>query len=169
VASCDIFQPTKYSNKAPLGQVTMLHVPARSWMGITMDFLKMSAVFTYCSTLYPNIPLEGDHMICFSRLWKIIYKQSGFMFLIPVSDNLTAEKCTDTFDARFASVIGYPYYIVFDRYTLLMSDHFKDWAARKGIKLEPCTAYHPQTDTQSEITTKAILQAARAGKVEVNE
>jgi len=169
VASCDTCQRTKYSNKAPLGQVTMLHVPARAWTDITMDFLKMSPVFTYCSTLYPNIPLEDDHMICFSKLWTIVCRQSGFMFLIPVSDNLTAEKCTDTFDTHVASVIGYPYYIVFDRDTLFMSDNFKDWAARKGIKLEPSTAYHPQTDGQSKFANKVILQATRACKVEGNE
>ena len=95
VASCDSCQRTKYSNKAPLGQVSMLHVPARAWTDITMDIPKMSPVFTYCSTLYPNIPLEDDHMICFSRLWTIVYRQSGFMFLIPVPDNLTAAKFTD--------------------------------------------------------------------------
>jgi len=82
------------------------------------------------------------------------------MFLITVSDNLMAEKCTDTFDTHVASIIGYPYYIVFDRDTLFMSDHFKDWAARKGIKLEPYTTYHLLTDGQSEIANKAILQAA---------
>jgi len=160
IASCDTCQWTKYSNKPPLGQVTMLHVPARAWTNITMDFLKMSSVLTYCSTLYPNIPLEDDHMICFSRLWTIVYRQSGFMFLIPVSNNLMAEKCTNTFDKHVVSVIGYPYYIVFDRDTLFMSDHFKDLAARKGIQLEPSTAYHPQTDGHLEIANKAILQAA---------
>jgi len=134
-----------------------------------MDFLKMSPVFTYCTTLYPNIPLEDDQIICFSRLGTIVCRQSGCMFLIPVSDNLTAEKCTDTFDTYVASVIGYPYYIVFDRDTLFMSDNFKDWEARKGIKLEPSTAYHPRTDGQSEIANKAILQAARACKVKGNE
>ena len=30
MASCDTCQRTKYSNKAPLEQVTMLHVPARA-------------------------------------------------------------------------------------------------------------------------------------------
>jgi len=50
-----------------------------------------------------------------------------------------------------------------------MSDHFKDWAVRKGIKLEPSTGYHPQTDGQSEIANKSILQATRACKVEGNE
>jgi len=169
VVSCDTCQRTKYSNKPPLGQVTILHVAARGWTDITMDFLKMSPVFSYCSTFYPNIPLEDDNMICFSTLWTIVYKQSGFMFLIPVSDNLRAEKCPDTFDTHVASVIGYPYYIVFDRDTLFMSDHFKDWAARKGIKLEPSTACHPQMDCQSEIANKAILQAARGCKVEGNK
>jgi len=151
VASCDTYQRRKYSNKPPLGQVTMLYVPARACTDITMDFLKMSPVFTYYSTLYPNIPLEEDHMICFSSLWTIVCRQLGFRFLIPVSDNLTAEKCTNTFDTHIPSVIGYPYYIVFDQDTLFMSDHFKDWAARKGIMLEPSTACHPQTDGQSEI------------------
>jgi len=51
----------------------MLHVPARAPTDITGDFLKMSPIFTKCSsTLYTNIPLEDDHIICFSRL-KMIF------------------------------------------------------------------------------------------------
>jgi len=160
VASCDTCQRTNYSNKPPLGQVIMLLVPARSWKDITMDFLKMSPVFTYCSTLYPNIPLEDHHMICFSRLWTIVCRQSGFMFLSPVSDNLTTEKCTDTFDTHVDSIIRYLYYILFDQDTLFMSDHVKNWAARKGINLEPSAGYHPHTGGQSEIANRAILKAA---------
>jgi len=91
------------------------------------------------------------------------------MFLIPVSDNLMAEKCTDAFDIHIASVIGYAYYIVFDPDILFMSDHFNNWAAWKGIKLEPSTAYHPLRDGQLEIANKAILQAARACKAKGNE
>jgi len=91
-----------------------------------MDFLKMCPVFTYCSTLYLNIPLEDDHMICFSRLWTIVCRQSEYMFLIPVSDNLMGEKYSDTFSTYNAFVIGYLYYIVFDQDTLFMSHHFKD-------------------------------------------
>jgi len=68
------------------------------------------------------------------------------MFLIPVSDILTAEKCIDTFDIHVASIIGCAHYIVFDSDTLFISDHFKNCAARKGIRLEPSTTYHPEMD-----------------------
>jgi len=91
------------------------------------------------------------------------------MFLMPVFDILIVEKCTDTFDTHVASVISYPYYLVFDQDTLFMSDHFKDWSARKGIKLELSIGYYPQMESQSQIANKVILQAARAWKVEGNE
>jgi len=91
------------------------------------------------------------------------------MFLIPVSDNLTAEKYSNAFDTHIASVIGYPYYNVFDWDTLFTSDHFKVLASRKGIKLEPSTAYYPKMDGQSKIANKAIFQATWVSKVEGNE
>ena len=50
------------------------------------------------------------------------------------------QKCTDTFDIHMASVIGYPYYIVLNSDAICMSDYFKDWVAREGIKLELATA-----------------------------
>jgi len=42
----------------------------------------------------------------------ILGRESGFMFLIPVLDHPTAEKCTDTFDIQITSIYGYLYYIV---------------------------------------------------------
>jgi len=138
-------------------------------MDFMMDFLKMSPVFNYFSTLYPNIAFEDDRMISFSSYRMTVCRQSGFMFLISVSDNLTVKKCRNTFTMHITSVISYPDYIDFDRGTIFMSDHCKDWAARKGINLEPSTAYHRQTDGQAEIADRGILKATRACKVEGNE
>jgi len=138
-------------------------------MDITIDFLKMSPVFTYYSTQYPNIPLEDDQMICFSRLWTIVCKALGFMFLIPFSFNLSADKYTSTFDTHNASVMAYLYNIVFDPDTVFILDYFMDWAVRKGIKLKLSTIYHLETGGKSEIANKAILQATRACKMAGNE
>ena len=89
--------------------------------------------------------------------------------MIPVPYNFSAEQCTATFDTHVVPTMGYPYCIVFDRDTLFISSHFQSWAASKGIKLEPSTAYHPQTDGQSEIVNKEIIQIATACKAEGNE
>ena len=134
-----------------------------------MDFLKLSLVFTQCSVLYPNITVGEDHIVWISRVWTIVDRQSGFKFLIPVPDNFSAEKCTATFDTYVVPTMVYPHCIVFARDTLCMSSHFQSWAASKGIKLELSTTHHAQTDSQSEIVTKEIIEVARAGKAEGNK
>ena len=107
-----------------------------------MDFLKLSPVCTKCSVLYPNIPEGEDHIICISRLWTIVDRQSGFKFLIPILDNFSAKQCTAAFDRHVVPTMGYPYCIVLNRDILFMSAQFQSWAASKGIKLKPSTAYH---------------------------
>ena len=66
VKSCDICQSTKYVQKGPIGYVAPLHVPIRPCSDITMDFLKVSLVFTKCSVLYPNMPVGKNHIVCIS-------------------------------------------------------------------------------------------------------
>ena len=169
VASSDICHRTKYLQKGPIGYVTPLHVPVRPWSNITMNFLKLLLVFTKCSVLYPNITVVEDHIVCISQLWTIVDRQSGFKLLIPAPDNFSTEQCTATIDTYVVPTMGYPHFIVFDQDTLFMWSHFQSCAASKGIKLEPSTTYHPQTDGQSEIVNKGIIQVARACKAEGNE
>ena len=68
VGSCNICQNTKYAQRGPIGYITKLYVPVIPCSNITMDFLKLSAVFTKCSVLYTNIPVGQDHIICISQL-----------------------------------------------------------------------------------------------------
>ena len=114
VGSCDICQRTKYSQRGPIGYITPLHVPGRPWSNITMDFLKLSPVFTKCSVLYPNIPVGEDHIVCISQLRTIVNRLSRCKFLIPVPDNFSAEQCTATFDTHVVPAMGHSYCIVFD-------------------------------------------------------
>ena len=107
-------------------------------------------------------------MVCISRHWMIVNRKSGYQFLIPVIDNFNAEQYTATFDTHVVLTMRYLYCIVFDRETLFMSSHFQSWAASNGIKLEPSTAYHSQTDGQSEIVNKEIMQVARSCTAEGN-
>ena len=76
VGSCDICQSTQYSQRGQIGYVTALHVQVRPWSDIMIDFLKLSLVINKCSVLYLNIPVGEDHIVCISRLWMIVDRQS---------------------------------------------------------------------------------------------
>ena len=131
-----------------------------------MDFLKLTPVFITCSTMYPNIEIDNDHMLRISRTWTIIDRHRGYKFLIPMPVNFKAEQCTRTYEVHLLPYIGYHNTIVFDKYTLFMSDHFQGWAASKGILLEPSTAYQQQTDGQTEIVNKEVVTIVRACELE---
>ena len=87
-----------------------------------MDFLKLSPVFSKCSVLFLNIPLEEDHIVCISQLWMIVTRQSGYKFLIPAADNFSDEQCTITFDTDVVPTVGYSDYIILDK-TVSLYDH----------------------------------------------
>ena len=96
----------------------------------------MSPVFPYFSTVYPNIPLQNNQIICYSRLWTVVFRQSEYIFHIPVSNNLTVENGTDTFDTHIASVIGYPYYVVFNSGYSLYIRPFQALGSKKGNQIK---------------------------------
>ena len=63
VISCDICQSTKYLQRGPIGYVIPLYMPVRLWSNITMDYLKLSLVYTRCSGWYLNICVGEDHIV----------------------------------------------------------------------------------------------------------
>ena len=125
VASCVTCQRVTQSNKPPLGLVTPLHIPVRPCTDILMDFLQLTPVFMKCSTMYPNIEIDNDHMLCISCMCTIVDRHSGYTFLIPIPDNFKAKQCTRTYEVHLLPYIGYPNIIVFDADSLFMSDHFE--------------------------------------------
>ena len=96
----------------------------------------------------------------------IVHSQSGFKFLIPVPDNCSVDKYTTTFDTHVVPTMGYPYCIVFDLDNLFISLHFEIWSTSNRIKLKSATICYSQTDGQSEIVNKEIIQAVKGCKLE---
>ena len=113
VASCDTCQRVKQSNKPPLGLVTPLRVPVRSWTDISMDFLKLTPLFIQCSSMDPKIEINNHHMLCISRMWTLVDRHSGYKFSIPILDNFKADKCTHTYEVHRPPYIRYLNTIVF--------------------------------------------------------
>ena len=125
VASCDTCQRVKQSNKPPLRLVTTLHVPVSPWNHISMDYLQLTPIFIPCSTMYPNIEIDNDHMLYIRRIWTIDDRHRAYKFPVPIPDNFKAEQCTRTYEGHVFPYIGYSNTIVFDRDSLIMSAHFQ--------------------------------------------
>ena len=85
IESCNTCQEVTNSNKPPLGLVTQLHVPVRPGTDISIYFLKLTPPFIKCSSIYPNIEIDNDHMLCISRIWTLVHRHGGYKFLIPIS------------------------------------------------------------------------------------
>ena len=134
-----------------------------------MDVLKLTAVFIMCSTMYPNMEIDNDYMLCISRIWTIVDRHSEYKCLIPIPDNCKAEKCTRTYEVQLLPYIGYANSIVFDRDSLFMTDYFQAWAASQGILLAPSTAYHQQPDGQTKIVNKEVVTIVRACESEEDQ
>ena len=169
VASCDTYQRVKQSNKRPLGLVTPLHLPVRPWTGIWMDFHKLTPVFTLCSTIYPNIGIDNDHVACIQRIWTIVDCYSGYKFQIQITDYFKHDQATRTYEVHVIPHIGYTNTIVFDRDSLFLSDHKHAYAASKGTLYESSTAYPQQTDGQTEIINDEVVTIVRACELEADQ
>ena len=72
----------------------------------------------------------------------------------------------DIYDIQIFPAFGYPSTIVSDRDVLFTSDVWQGWCEENGIEQSLSTSYHPETDGQTEIVNKAILQIQRAYALE---
>jgi len=81
---------------------------------------------------------------------------------IPFSKDLDARQCANLFIKEIVRLHGLPHDIITDRGTLFTSDRWKESTGELGIKARLSTAFHPQTDGQTERTNAPLEQYLRA-------
>jgi len=146
VQTCDTCQKTKSSNKAPNGLLTPLEIPGQRWENISMDFIV-------------DLPVTSsghDAVVVFvDRLSKMVH-------LAPTKKTATAEDTAKIFFEVVFKHHGLPKDIVSDRDAKFISDFWKSLFVLLEVKLSMSTAYHPQSDGQTERTNRTFEQALRA-------
>ena len=146
VKSCRICQQTKARNHKPFGLLQPIEPPSNKWEVITMDFV---------------IPLpetkNGN-----SGILNVVCKLSKMIRIIPIHYNINATAVAMKFKEHIYRNHGLPTKIISDRDSLFMSKFWKELFRSLGTKLAPSTAYHPQTDGQSEIANRKVEEMIRA-------
>jgi len=80
----------------------------------------------------------------------IVDRFSKMAHYVPISMNITAQGVAKISWDRVFKDVGLPRKVISDRGPQFVSRFMKELCSRLGIERNPSTAYHPQTDGQTE-------------------
>ncbi|CAJ2651612.1 unnamed protein product [Trifolium pratense] len=95
-------------------------------------------------------------------IWVIVDRLTKSAHFLAVKVTDTAEKLTDIYIAEIVKLHGIPSSIVSDRDPKFTSHFWKTLHDALGTKLRMSSAYHPQTDGQTERTNQSLEDLLRA-------
>jgi hypothetical protein len=140
VRSCPDCQKNKAARHQPYGLLNPLELPYAPWQSIAMDFI----------TDLP--PSDG----C-DQLWVVIDRFTKMAHFIPLPTNgKTASDLARIFAREVWKYHGLPADIVSDRDSRFTSGVWTEFLQLSGIRSRMSTAFHPQTDGQTERLNQTI-------------
>ncbi len=92
----------------------------------------------------------------------MVDKLAKYVVLVPTVKKLTALECSELFIIHIFQSKGLPDKIISDRDKLFTSQFWKDFMHHLKLKLRMSTAYHPQTDGQTEKVNSVVEQVLKA-------
>jgi len=144
VRACPTCQRNKTSTQRPAGLLQPLEVPAQVWADISMDFVE-------------GLPKVGGKSVILT----VVDRFSKYAHFIALSHPYTASSVARAFFDGIVRLHGFPTSIVSDRDPVFTSHMWRDLFKMAGVQLRLSTAFHPQTDGQSEIVNKVLAMYLR--------
>ena len=102
----------------------------------------------------------------YGSIWVIVDRLTKSAHFIPVKVTYNAEKLAKLSISEIVRLHGVPLSIISDRGTQFTSKFWKTLHAELGTRLDLSTAFHPQTDGQSERTIQVFEDMLRACVIE---
>ncbi|GKA30470.1 putative reverse transcriptase domain-containing protein [Tanacetum coccineum] len=98
----------------------------------------------------------------FDTIWVIVDQLTKFAYLLPIRENNPLDKLARLYLNRIVSRHGIPTSIICDRDVRFTSNFWKSFQKALGIDISMSTAYHPETNGQSERTIQTLEDMLRA-------
>jgi hypothetical protein len=145
ISSCMACQSNKSSNKATAGLLHPLPIPSHAWESISMDFV---GPLPATSRGHDNVLVVVD------RLSKMVH-------IIPCRITVTAPQVASLVWREVVRHHGIPSSIISDRDPKFLSHFWTELWRLCGTELNKSTAYHPQSDGQTERMNRIIEEILR--------
>jgi hypothetical protein len=146
VSDCDTCQRVKPNNRAPQGGLQPLPVAEGKWLDITVDMI----------TELP-CTIEGyDAILVFvDRLTKMVH-------FVPCKKTLDSKGFCQLFMENIVRLHGWPKRVVSDRGSIFTSHFTSAVAELQGWFRRHSSAYHPQSDGQTERVNRVLEDVLRS-------
>ncbi|GBG72695.1 hypothetical protein CBR_g12263 [Chara braunii] len=141
VAECPTCQEVNSANHLPYGLLQPLPIPEGRWQSISMDFI---------GPLCPPTPRSHDViMVVVDRFTKCAH-------FVPCRYAICAREVADIVFDRVVRDHGLPPSIISDRDPRFTSRFWRRLHEVYGTQLRFSSSYHPQTDGQTEVTSRTL-------------
>jgi transposase InsO family protein len=148
IDSCGTCQRTRTHRHRPYGVLHPLPIPTAPFQELSMDFIVDLPPSTRNGRVYDSILVIVDR---FTKM--AIY--------IPCNKTCTAEELADIFYEEIICKYGVPQGIVSDRGSVFTSAYWSSFCYATHTRRKLSTAYHPQTDGQTERQNQTLEQYLR--------
>ncbi|GJS01319.1 putative reverse transcriptase domain-containing protein [Tanacetum coccineum] len=146
VSKCLTCAKVKAEHQKPSGLLQQPEIPVWKWERITMDFI----------TKLPRTPSGYD------SIWVIVDRLTKSAHFIPMNEKYKMEKLTRLYLKEIVCRHGVPVSIISDRDPRFASRFWRSLQKSLGTNLDMSTAYHLETDGQSERTIQTLEDMLRA-------
>jgi len=138
--ACLVCQKSKIEHQKLSGLMQPLFVPEWKWDSIFMDFV---------GALSKTV--KG-----FDSIWVIVDRLTKSAHFIPIKTGMSVATLAEIYIEQIVRLHGIPSSIVSDRDPRCTSKFWESLQAALGTKLRLSSAYHPQTDGQTERTIQSL-------------
>ncbi|KAL0534153.1 hypothetical protein IC582_028437 [Cucumis melo] len=146
VSRCLVCQQVKAPRQHPVGLLQPLSVPGWKWESVSMDFI----------TGLPKT-LKG-----YTVIWVVVDRLTKSAHFVPGKSTYTASKWGQLYMTEIVRLHGVPVSIISDRDARFTSKFWKGLQLALGTRLDFSTAFHPQTDGQTERLNQILEDMLRA-------
>ncbi|KAH9685255.1 Endonuclease [Citrus sinensis] len=146
VSRCLVCQQIKAEHQRPAGCSQPLPIPEWKWEHITMDFVAG----------LPHTQKGHD------GVWVVVDRLTKSAHFLHFKTTYSMDKLGSIYVAEIVRLHGVPVSIVSDRDSRFTSKFWTSLQNALGTKLNFSTAFHPQTDGQSERTIQTLEDMLRA-------
>jgi len=144
VEGCDACQRNKNRTEQPAGKLMPNSIPDKAWTHISADFIT-------------KLPLAQGY----DSILVVVDRFTKMAHFVPTTEKTTAEGLARLFRDNVWRLHGLPESIISDRGPQFAAGLMRELNELLGIKTKLSTAFHPQTDGQTERINQELEQYLR--------